>query len=278
MFQDVRVLDSLGASLGAGVPPSLAPSLGAPRHGRHSKCGVSITCELSVTCYACQLPCGPMTLALGLAQRPQTCLPHPVKACRPHHLLHAMSSQYPVLDQAVSSASRASLPSFNCFQYHHDDRQPEFHVAALLATSTTKAFHLKHIRLPALIFLVTCLLSALFSAFSSPYYLISSMASLLEKTSSLSPGNVALLHDLNLRLTSIGLVMDCEGCGNAITLTLYQSDRKGNAGKPMARVSALFLSLPTTSHSLITAPPVRVLQVVSLPPTPPSPLLARTRP
>ena len=229
-------------------------------------------------CYACQPPRGPTSLALGLAQCPHTCLPHPVKARCPRCLLHAMSSQYPFLDQAVSSASRASLPSFNCFQYHHNDHQPEFHVTALLAASTTKAFHLKHIRSPALIFLIACLLSALFSAFSSPYYLIPSMASLLKKTSSLSPGNVALLHDLNLWLISIGLVMDCEGCGNTIALTLCQLDRKGNASKPMARVSALFLSLPTTSHSLIAAPPVQVLQVVSPPPTPSSPLLTHPRP
>ena len=249
-------MDSLGASLGASMPLSLAQSLGAPQHGRHNNCGVSIAYELSVTHYACQLLHGPMSLALGLTQRPQTCPPHPVKACCPCRQLHAMSSQYPFLDQAVSLASQVSLPSFNCFQYHHDDHQPEFHVAALLAMSTTKAFHLKHIRLPALIFLVACLLSALFSAFSSPYYPIPSMVSLLKKTSSLSPGNVTLLHDLNLWLTSIGLVMDCKGCGNAITLTLCQSDHKGNAGKQMARVSALFLSLPTTSHSLITASPV----------------------
>ena len=30
--EDIQVLDSLGASLGASMPLSLAPSLGAPRH------------------------------------------------------------------------------------------------------------------------------------------------------------------------------------------------------------------------------------------------------
>ena len=82
---------------------------------------------------------GPTFLALRLAQCPQTCLPHPMKAHCSYCLLHAMSSQYPFLNQAVSLASPAFLPSFNCFQYHHDDHQSEFHVTVLLAIVKTSS-------------------------------------------------------------------------------------------------------------------------------------------
>jgi hypothetical protein len=38
-------------------------------------------------------------------------------------------------------------------------------------------------------------------------------------------------------MTSIGLVVDCPNCGIAVPVTICQSDKNGNAGKPMARVS-----------------------------------------
>ena len=57
-------------------------------------------------------------------------------------------------------------------------------------------------------------------------------------SSTLSSIEVSLLADLRLRLTSIGLVIDCDVCGNAVALTFCQTDRNGNAGKPMAMVSS----------------------------------------
>jgi len=42
-----------------------------------------------------------------------------------------------------------------------------------------------------------------------------------------------------LRMTSIGLSVDCTVCGAAIQLTICQSDRNANAGKPMAGVGVL---------------------------------------
>ena len=65
------------------------------------------------------------------------------------------------------------------------------------------------------------------------------MVSALESTTSLSSTEVSLFNELNIRLTSIGLVVDCECCGKALALTLCQMDRHGNSGKPMARVSSL---------------------------------------
>lgn len=60
------------------------------------------------------------------------------------------------------------------------------------------------------------------------------MATSLQHTALLSAANVSVLEDLNLHVTTIGIVLDCEGCGNDISLTLCQTDRRGNAGKPMA--------------------------------------------
>lgn len=51
------------------------------------------------------------------------------------------------------------------------------------------------------------------------------------------PPQLPLIPGTALRMTSIGLVVDCLTCGVAVTVTICQSDRNGNAGKPMARVS-----------------------------------------
>ncbi|KAG1795002.1 hypothetical protein EV424DRAFT_1547694 [Suillus variegatus] len=49
------------------------------------------------------------------------------------------------------------------------------------------------------------------------------------------PPQLPLIPGTALRMTSIGLVVDCLTCGVAVTVTICQSDRNGNAGKPMAR-------------------------------------------
>jgi len=51
------------------------------------------------------------------------------------------------------------------------------------------------------------------------------------------PPQLPLIPGTALRMTSIGLVVDCLSCGAAVPVTICQSDRNGNAGKPMARVS-----------------------------------------
>ncbi|KAG2338605.1 hypothetical protein BDR05DRAFT_1004050 [Suillus weaverae] len=53
------------------------------------------------------------------------------------------------------------------------------------------------------------------------------------------PPQLPLIPGTALRMTSIGLVVDCLTCGVAIPVTICQSDRNGNAGKPMARLSAV---------------------------------------
>ena len=50
------------------------------------------------------------------------------------------------------------------------------------------------------------------------------MATSLQHTALLSAANVSVLEDLNLHVTTIGIVLDCEGCGNDIPLTLFQTD------------------------------------------------------
>ncbi|KAG1775787.1 hypothetical protein EV702DRAFT_1046677 [Suillus placidus] len=49
------------------------------------------------------------------------------------------------------------------------------------------------------------------------------------------PPQLPLIPGTALRMTSIGLVVDCLTCGVAVPVTICQSDRNGNAGKPMAR-------------------------------------------
>ncbi|KAF8546334.1 hypothetical protein OG21DRAFT_1527896 [Imleria badia] len=99
------------------------------------------------------------------------------------------------------------------------------------------------------------------------------MASVLESTSSLSPSDVTLLNGLNIRLTSIGLVLDCEGCGNAIVITFCQSDHNGNAGKPLARhpQCQFFKWFP----HLLQHP--QILSLIKAPASPPSSQVACVR-
>ena len=49
--------------------------------------------------------------------------------------------------------------------------------------------------------------------------------------------DLRILAELSVRIAGIGLVVDCSKCGGAVPLTICQSDRSGNQGKPMARVS-----------------------------------------
>ncbi|KAG2133105.1 hypothetical protein BD769DRAFT_1386266 [Suillus cothurnatus] len=49
------------------------------------------------------------------------------------------------------------------------------------------------------------------------------------------PPQLPLIPGTALRMTSIGLVVDCLSCGAAVPVMICQSDRNGNAGKPMAR-------------------------------------------
>ncbi|KIK79570.1 hypothetical protein PAXRUDRAFT_834035, partial [Paxillus rubicundulus Ve08.2h10] len=48
--------------------------------------------------------------------------------------------------------------------------------------------------------------------------------------------DLELLVCLAIQLMSIGVVVDCTNCGGAVVLTICQSNRNGNAGKPLARV------------------------------------------
>ncbi|KAG1887467.1 uncharacterized protein F5891DRAFT_1199930 [Suillus fuscotomentosus] len=49
------------------------------------------------------------------------------------------------------------------------------------------------------------------------------------------PPQLPLIPGTALRMTSIGLDVDCLTCGIAVTVTIYQSNRNGNASKLMAR-------------------------------------------
>ena len=98
---------------------------------------------------------------------------------------------------------------------------------ALCSPRAPHSSHPSHFLLALTLLLSRCLLIS------------STMVSALESTTSLSSTKVSLLNELNIHLTSIGLVVDCEGCGNALALTLCQTDCHGNSGKPMVRVSFL---------------------------------------
>jgi hypothetical protein len=52
----------------------------------------------------------------------------------------------------------------------------------------------------------------------------------------LQEDDMHILTGLSIRVASIGLIIDCSKCGGAVPLTICQSDRSGNKGKPKARV------------------------------------------
>ena len=47
------------------------------------------------------------------------------------------------------------------------------------------------------------------------------------------------LSSLSIKTTSVGLAIDCTVCGGSAMLSICQSDKNGNAGKPVARVHGL---------------------------------------
>ncbi|KAG2336492.1 hypothetical protein BDR05DRAFT_953322 [Suillus weaverae] len=54
-------------------------------------------------------------------------------------------------------------------------------------------------------------------------------------TDNMSASQLPTIPDAILRMSSIGLMIDCTYCGLAVSLTICQSDKNSNARKPMAR-------------------------------------------
>ncbi|KAF8834038.1 hypothetical protein BDN67DRAFT_985611, partial [Paxillus ammoniavirescens] len=59
---------------------------------------------------------------------------------------------------------------------------------------------------------------------------------LTTSVTALPASDLELLVRLAIRLTSVRLVVDCTNCGGAVVLTICQSDKNGNARKPMVRL------------------------------------------
>lgn len=79
----------------------------------------------------------------------------------------------------------------------------------------------------------------------------------------LQADDLRVLSELAIYVTTIGLVVDCAKCGSAVPLTIRQSDRHGNKGKPMARVSGTLCSLFGGQANLHAAFLLRLFQMVS---------------
>ena len=54
------------------------------------------------------------------------------------------------------------------------------------------------------------------------------------------------LSSLGIKTTSVELAIDCTVCGGLAMLSICQSDKNGNAGKPVARVRGLLS--PSAPH------------------------------
>ena len=121
---------------------------------------------------------------------------------------------------------------------HNDAAQiPILLVVAFLSPTykapTTSPPHIHHfIPSLALLFCPALLICQVTSVISR--YLLSSMSSL--PATPLQEDDMRILAELSIHVAGVGLVIDCSKCGGAVPLTICQSDRSGNKGKPMARV------------------------------------------